>query len=157
VGRPCTARAFAADIRAGVPGRKLLASASLDSSYSHEVLEVLDEIIVRIGTFERLPQLSTRGRAPNALAACFLLIAASILAARKVAQYDGGKRVPAAVSAIADAVRWAEEIIAEIDHPRFLPIFMACFMFRSIRPARGVGVASEIKAAGIDVDMNRVQ
>jgi hypothetical protein len=44
-----------------------------------------------------------------------LLIAASILAARKLAQYDGGKRVPATVSAIADAVRWAEEILAEID------------------------------------------
>ena len=30
-------------------------------------------------------------------------IMASILAARKLAQYDGGKRVPATVSAIADA------------------------------------------------------
>lgn len=44
-----------------------------------------------------------------------LLIAASILAARKLAQYDGGKRVPATVAAIADAVRWAEEMMAEID------------------------------------------
>lgn len=44
-----------------------------------------------------------------------LLIAASILAARKLAQWDGGKRVPATVAAIADAVRWAEEIMAEID------------------------------------------
>jgi hypothetical protein len=44
-----------------------------------------------------------------------LLIAASILAARKLAQLDGGKRVPATVSAIADAIRWAEEIMAEID------------------------------------------
>jgi hypothetical protein len=44
-----------------------------------------------------------------------LLIAASILAARKLAQYDGGKRVPATVSAIADAIRWAEEIMTEID------------------------------------------
>ena len=40
-----------------------------------------------------------------------LPIAASILAARKLAQFDGGKRVPATMSAIADAVRWAEEII----------------------------------------------
>ena len=40
-----------------------------------------------------------------------LLIAASILAARKLAQFDGGKRVPATMSAIADAVRWAEEIM----------------------------------------------
>jgi hypothetical protein len=48
-----------------------------------------------------------------------LLIAASILAARKLAQYEGGKRVPATVSAIEDAIRWAEEIMAEIDrrHP----------------------------------------
>jgi len=35
-----------------------------------------------------------------------LLIAASILAARKLAQFDGGKKVSAMVSA--DAVRWAE-------------------------------------------------
>jgi len=48
-----------------------------------------------------------------------LLIAASILAARKLALYDGGKRVPATVAAISDAVRWAEEIMEEIDrrHP----------------------------------------
>jgi hypothetical protein len=48
-----------------------------------------------------------------------LLIAASILAARKLAQYEGAKKVPATVSAIADAIRWAEEILAEIDrrHP----------------------------------------
>ena len=44
-----------------------------------------------------------------------LLIAASILAARKLAQFDGGKRVPATVSAITDAVRWAEEIMKAID------------------------------------------
>jgi hypothetical protein len=35
-----------------------------------------------------------------------LLIAAGILAARKLAQY-GGKRIPATVTAISDAVRWA--------------------------------------------------
>ena len=48
-----------------------------------------------------------------------LLIAASILAARRLAQYEGGTRVPATVSAIADAVRWAERIMEEIDrrHP----------------------------------------
>jgi hypothetical protein len=40
---------------------------------------------------------------------------AAILAARKLAQYDGGTRVPATVSAIADAIRWAEEIMAGID------------------------------------------
>ena len=44
-----------------------------------------------------------------------LLIAASILAARKLSQFDGGKRVPATLSAIADAVRWAEEIMKAID------------------------------------------
>jgi hypothetical protein len=44
-----------------------------------------------------------------------LLIAASILAARKLAQYDGGRKVPATMSAIADAVRWAEEIMKAID------------------------------------------
>ena len=35
-----------------------------------------------------------------------LLIAASILAARKLAQYEAGTRVPATVSAIADAIHW---------------------------------------------------
>jgi hypothetical protein len=44
-----------------------------------------------------------------------LLIAASILAARRLAQFEGGKRVPATVSAIHDAVRWAEEILKVID------------------------------------------
>jgi hypothetical protein len=42
-------------------------------------------------------------------------IMAAILAARKLAQYDGGKRVPATMSAIADAIRWDEEIMREID------------------------------------------
>jgi len=48
-----------------------------------------------------------------------LLIAASILAARKLAQYDSGTRVPATVSAVADSIRWAERIMEEIDrrHP----------------------------------------
>lgn len=44
-----------------------------------------------------------------------LLIAASILAARKLAQYEGGKRVPATIAAISDSVRWAEEIMRTID------------------------------------------
>jgi hypothetical protein len=42
-------------------------------------------------------------------------IMAAILAARKLAQWDGGERVPATVAAVTDAVRWAEEIMAEID------------------------------------------
>ena len=48
-----------------------------------------------------------------------LLIAASMLAARRLVQYEGAKKVPATVSAIADSIRWAEEILAEIDrrHP----------------------------------------
>ena len=44
-----------------------------------------------------------------------LLIAASILAARKLAQFEGGARVPATIMAIADAVRWAEQILHVID------------------------------------------
>ncbi len=35
-------------------------------------------------------------------------IMAAILAARKLAQYDSGTRVPATISAIGDAIRWAE-------------------------------------------------
>jgi hypothetical protein len=46
-----------------------------------------------------------------------LLIAASILASRKLAQYDGGKRVAAPVAAISDAVRWVEENMRAIDEP----------------------------------------
>lgn len=42
-------------------------------------------------------------------------IMAAILAARKLAPWDGGKKVPATVAAIADAVRWAEEIMRAID------------------------------------------
>jgi hypothetical protein len=45
-----------------------------------------------------------------------LLIAASILAARKLAQYEPGKRVPATICAIADSIRWAEQITEEIDN-----------------------------------------
>jgi hypothetical protein len=37
---------------------------------------------------------------------------AAILAARKLAQYDGGTRVPVTVSAIADSIRWAEQIMS---------------------------------------------
>ena len=44
-----------------------------------------------------------------------ILIAAAILAARKLAQFDGGRKVPATISAIADAIRWAEEIMRRID------------------------------------------
>jgi hypothetical protein len=44
-----------------------------------------------------------------------LLIAAAILAARNLSLYDAGKRVPATISAISDAVRWADEILREID------------------------------------------
>jgi hypothetical protein len=40
-----------------------------------------------------------------------LLIAAAILAARKLGQYDRVRMAPATVSAIADAVHWAEEIL----------------------------------------------
>jgi hypothetical protein len=54
-------------------------------------------------------------RAPNALATCFLLIAVGILVARKLAQYEGGTRFPATISAIADSIRWAEEILRRID------------------------------------------
>lgn len=42
-------------------------------------------------------------------------IMAAILAARKLAQYDGGAKVPATIMAIEDAVRWAEQIMRAID------------------------------------------
>jgi hypothetical protein len=44
-----------------------------------------------------------------------LLIAAAILAARKLSAFDGGKRVPATGAAISDAVRWVEELMKAID------------------------------------------
>jgi hypothetical protein len=43
------------------------------------------------------------------------VIAAAILAARKLVRYYSGARIPATVSALADAVRWAERIMEEID------------------------------------------
>jgi hypothetical protein len=45
-----------------------------------------------------------------------ILIAAAILAARKLSPFNGWKRVPATVAAISDAVRWAEAIMKEIDN-----------------------------------------
>jgi hypothetical protein len=44
-----------------------------------------------------------------------LLVAGAILGARKLAQSDGFRLVPATVSAIANAVSWAEQIMKEID------------------------------------------
>jgi hypothetical protein len=44
-----------------------------------------------------------------------ILIAASILAAKKLEPYDPDKRVPATICAIQDAVKWAERILKEID------------------------------------------
>jgi len=43
-----------------------------------------------------------------------MLIAASIMAARTLAQYEW-KKVPATVYAVGEAVRWAEQIMLEID------------------------------------------
>ena len=45
----------------------------------------------------------------------FILIAAAILAARRLAQYSSTPRVPATVTAISDAIRFANEIMCEID------------------------------------------
>jgi hypothetical protein len=42
-------------------------------------------------------------------------VMAAILAARKLAQYDRVRMVPATVSAISDTVHWTEEIMKEID------------------------------------------
>ena len=44
-----------------------------------------------------------------------LLIAASILAARKLAKYEPGARIPATKVAVTDALQWAEQIMREID------------------------------------------
>jgi hypothetical protein len=44
-----------------------------------------------------------------------LLIAASILASRRLAQLEPERRTPASITAIGDSLRWAEEIMAEID------------------------------------------
>jgi len=44
-----------------------------------------------------------------------LLIAASILAARKLAQFPSTPCVPATISAISDAIRFANQITIEID------------------------------------------
>ncbi len=44
-----------------------------------------------------------------------LLIAAAILAARKLATFGAGQKVPATITAVRDAVAWAEELLREID------------------------------------------
>jgi len=44
-----------------------------------------------------------------------ILIATRILAARKLSQFRGGEKVPATMCTIADAVRFAEEILKAID------------------------------------------
>ena len=49
------------------------------------------------------------------LGSAVIAIMASILAARKLAQFDSSARVPATINAIADAVRWAERIMEEVD------------------------------------------
>jgi hypothetical protein len=40
---------------------------------------------------------------------------AAILVARRLSPFDGGKKVPATITAISDEVRWAEAILKEID------------------------------------------
>jgi hypothetical protein len=45
-----------------------------------------------------------------------ILIAASILAAGKLANFDGGMRLPATICAISDAIEWAAEY-AELNLP----------------------------------------
>jgi hypothetical protein len=44
-----------------------------------------------------------------------LLITAAILAARKLSQFPSTPRVPATISAISDAIRFANQIMVEID------------------------------------------
>lgn len=44
-----------------------------------------------------------------------LLIAAAILAPRRLAQYSSTPRIPATITAIPDAIRFANEIMCEID------------------------------------------
>jgi hypothetical protein len=44
-----------------------------------------------------------------------LLIAAAILAARKLAQYEGVGQVPATIMAVENAIRSAAEILKRID------------------------------------------
>jgi len=44
-----------------------------------------------------------------------LLIAVAILAARKLAQYSSTPRIPATVNAISNAIRFANQIMCEID------------------------------------------
>jgi len=44
-----------------------------------------------------------------------LLFAAALLAARKLAQFPSTPRVPATISAISDGIRFANQIMVEID------------------------------------------
>lgn len=46
---------------------------------------------------------------------CEVLHEFPIVAARKLAQFDSGARVPATTYAITDSIRWADRITEEID------------------------------------------
>jgi hypothetical protein len=87
-----------------------------------------------------------------------LLIAASILAARKLAQYDGGKRVPATVAAISDTVRWAEEIMRAIDERSLSDYEAADIPPRHIHKAitlcviYGLHFSTFLTSIGLDLD-----
>lgn len=74
-----------------------------------------------------------------------LLIAASILAARKLAQYEPGKRVPGTICANADSIRWAEEIMLEIDR-RYPPEIPAEFRHSSERAGQPMSDCMRIDA-----------
>lgn len=42
-------------------------------------------------------------------------LVADLVYQRKLAQYEGGKRVPVTMCAVSDPIRWAEEILKTID------------------------------------------
>jgi hypothetical protein len=84
--------------------------------------------------------------------------------ARKLAQYYGGKRVPATVAAISDAVRWAEEIMAEIDRRRPVNVERTGGVAMSAEPLRPGAKIAAVQEAGhavvavhLGVPVERVQ
>jgi hypothetical protein len=71
--------------------------------------------LLQIVTLRNEQKANMLGRTMDAGRKRVIGIMAAILAARKLCALDCARMVPASVSAIADAVQWAQEIMKEVD------------------------------------------
>jgi len=84
---------------------------------------------------------------------------ASIQAAGKLANYDGGKWVPATMSALADAIRWADKIMSEIDRSLADSVVLLGVPNASgmVSTTMASNVAYVIPDSGFQLGQNRIQ